>query len=172
LDKVGNAPHADRYIRESMFGATFGAFQTAGCHFFNPQHPSYLRIGAIVRVRRRCDGVGLALRRGRQYLRETSFLDRPFAVPHRGELIAWSRIQYDQEALVALNSHGTDHRGALVTVDASIHPPGSTMQVLYRSDWSDAALAHPPQQTAPVVSVGGRSCVRVDLPPAGMAIMA
>lgn len=172
LDEYGNAPFADRYIRESMFGGMFGAFQTAGCHFFDPQHPSYLRISAISRVRHRRDGVGLALRRGRQYLRETSFLDRRFAVPHQGELIAWSRIQYDQDVLVTLNSHGTDQRGALVTVDASLHPPGSTMQVLYRSDWSDAALAHPPDQTAPVVSVCGRSCVRVDLPPAGMAIMA
>jgi len=36
----------DRYIRESMFGGSFGAFETAGCHFFNPNHPSYLRIAA------------------------------------------------------------------------------------------------------------------------------
>jgi glycosidase len=35
--------YIDRYIRECMFGGKFGAFQTQGCHFFNPNHPTYLR---------------------------------------------------------------------------------------------------------------------------------
>ncbi len=43
--------YIDRYIRECMFGGKFGAFQTQGCHFFNPNHPTYLRIGAIARRR-------------------------------------------------------------------------------------------------------------------------
>jgi glycosidase len=163
----------DRYIRESMFGGTFGAFETSGCHFFDPNHPTYLRIAAIARVRNRQDPVGLALRRGRQYLRETSFLERPFAIPGRGELIAWSRIQFDQEVLVALNSHGTESRGAHITVDASLHPAGSTMIFLYHGAWNDTELRNPPQgQTVPVHLSNGRATVRFDLPPAGMAILA
>jgi glycosidase len=151
----------DRYIRESMFGGSFGAFETSGCHFFDPAHPSYKAIAAIAAVRNRADSIGLALRRGRQYPRETSFLGRPFAYPGRGELVAWSRILYDREVLVALNTHGTEARGAEVTVDASLHPAGSTMSFLY-----------PAGGTVPVSGSGGRSSVRVDLPPAGMAILA
>lgn len=163
----------DRYIRESMFGGTFGAFETADCHFFDPQHPTYLRIAAIARIRNQESQIGLALRRGRQYLRETSFLDRPFSVPGRGELMAWSRMLHHQEVVVVLNTHGTEHRGADVTVDASLHPADSTMTFLYKSDWSDAELRNPPQnQTTSVKYRNGRAIIRVDLPPAGMAILA
>ena len=37
----------DRYVREAMFGGAFGAFGTEGCHFFDRNHPAYLRIAAI-----------------------------------------------------------------------------------------------------------------------------
>jgi hypothetical protein len=75
--------------------------------------------------------------------------------------------------LVTLNSHGTEARGAEVTVDAAMHPASSTMTVLYRGDWSDAELRQPPGgQTVPVQHSSGRATVRLDLPPAGMAILA
>jgi glycosidase len=164
----------DRYIRESMFGGTFGAFETAGCHFFDPTHPTYLRIAAISQIRNRGNQIGLALCRGRQYLRETSFWGRPFAIPERGELIAWSRLFHHQEVLVALSSHGTEARGAHITVDAALHPPGSVMTLLYHGAWSDEQLRQPPQDRT--VSVehhsSGRATIWLDLPPAGMAILA
>lgn len=164
----------DRYIREAMFGGTFGAFQTSGCHFFDPAHPTYLRIAAIARLRNGDDPAGLALRRGRQYLRETSILGHPFALPAAGELVAWSRILVDQEVLVAVNSHGTEPRGAFVTVDATLHAaPDATMTVRYRGDWSNAELADPPAaETVAVEQHDGRSMVRIDLPPAGMIVLA
>jgi glycosidase len=163
----------DRYIREAMFGGSFGAFQTAGCHFFDPNHPTFLRIKAIARIRNQNSPVGLALRRGRQYLRETSFLGRPFSTPGAGELAAWSRLLFNQEVLIALNTHGTAPRGADVTVDASLHPPGSQMTFLYRGDWSETELRHPPRNKRfPVQYDQGRATVRIDLPPAGMAILA
>ena len=62
----------DRYVREAMFGGGFGAFGTTGCHFFNPDHPTYLRIAAIARIRNRKDAIGKAVCRGRLYPRETS----------------------------------------------------------------------------------------------------
>lgn len=172
-DAALDAGFEDRFIRESMFGGTFGAFETQGCHFFDESHPTYLRIAAISQIRNRGDRVALALRRGRQYPRETSFLGRAFCVPSVGELIAWSRIQYDQEVLIALNSHGTETRGASVTVDAGLHSPGSTMRVLYRGDWSDDRIRDPDvDETLRVEYVDGRATVRIDLPPAGMAILA
>jgi glycosidase len=164
--------YIDRYIRECMFGGKFGAFGTEGCHFFNPEHPTYLRIAAIARVRNRPDLIGRTLRRGHLYVRETSFCDHPFIVPPPGEVIAWSEVLYTTEVLMALNTHGLEPRGAFVTVDRSIHPSGSTLQVFYRSDWSDEQLHHPPEnETLPVQEYQGRAVVRIDLPASGMVIL-
>jgi glycosidase len=172
-DSNGKIPFDDRYIRESMFGGTFGAFETAGCHFFNPSHPSYLRIAAIARIRNGRDAIAIALRRGRQYLREISVDGNSFAFPGAGGMIAWSRILFNQEVLVVLNSNGVASGEAEITVDASLHPVGSEMKVLYRSDWSDDQLNNPPSnQTLEVTADRGRATVWMQLPPAGMAILA
>lgn len=169
----GRVPFEDRYIRESIFGGDFGAFETEGCHFFDQDHPAYLRIAAIARLRSRKDGIGLALRRGRQYPREISIGDAPFAAPGNGDIVAWSRILFDQEVLVALNTNGSSGKSALVSVDGSLHPEGSVMRFLYRSDLSDRSLRDPrgPRPMA-VVRVMGRSAVNIELPLAGMAILA
>lgn len=172
-DPAVDAGFEDRFIRESMFGGSFGAFGTAGCHFFDVAHPTYRRIRAIARVRNRDDSIGLALRRGRQYLRETSFLDRPFAVPGAGELVAWSRVLYDREVLVAVNTNGTASRGAEVGIDAALHRDRPALAVLYRGDWSETELGMPPNdRTVSVRWRDGRAIVRIDLPPAGMTILA
>jgi hypothetical protein len=156
-----------------MFGGTFGAFETARCHFFDINHPTYLRIAAIARVRNQRDLTGLALRRGRQYLRETFTHGSQFSFPGAGELIAWSRILHSQEVLVALNTNGTHNRDARITVDASLHSDSPMMTFLYKSDWSDAELSNPPAgQTVAIESANGRATVRLNLPPAGMAILA
>jgi len=171
LDGDGKVPERDRYIREAMFGGTFGAFGTSSCHFFDTGHPTYLRVAAIARVVTRPDRIGLALRRGRQYPRDVSFLGE-YLPPRRGELVAWSRMLFDQEVVVALNTHGAEPRGGKVTVDRALHPPGTKLAVLYRSDWADEDLVSPPPgQTASVIDDGGRSVVRIDLPPAGMTIL-
>ncbi|MDX8404569.1 MAG: alpha-amylase family glycosyl hydrolase [Mariprofundus sp.] len=163
----------DRFIRESMFGGGFGAFGTEGCHFFDLSHPGYMRIAAIARVRNDRGMIGKTLRRGRQYLRETAFLGSAFMFPDKGELIAWSRVLYHQEVLICLNTHGTAGRGAEVTVDAALHPPGCEMRLLYHGDWPEQALIHPPEhQTVLVEDRNGRAVVRIDLPPAGMVILA
>lgn len=170
-DDNGKIPYDDRYIREGMFGGSFGAFQTAGCHFFDPGHESYRRIAAIAAIRNRKDSVGLALRRGRQYQRDTSFFGGPFAPGGPGEIVAWSRILYDREVVMALNTHGTASRGAFVTVDAGLHKGQAGMQCLYHS----GHFTQPPAAQAPAVPVqlmSGRSVVRIDLPPAGFTILA
>lgn len=165
--------YADRYIREVMFGGTFGASETSGCHFFDPEHPTYLRISAIARIRSQDDQIGRTLRRGRQYMRETSVSGSPFTTPQAGELVAWSRILFDQEVLVALNTHGTESREGDVTVCGVLHPVSSVLRVLYRGDWNDADLRDPPEAESVVVEQRhGRSAVHVVLPPAGMVILA
>ncbi|MEO0769751.1 MAG: alpha-amylase family glycosyl hydrolase, partial [Cyanobacteria bacterium J06649_4] len=162
----------DRYIRESMFGGEFGAFGTQGCHFFNQQHPTYVRISAIARLRNRQDAIGMALRRGRFFPRETTFLDYGFEIHGPGEITAWSRLFLETEVLVVLNPHGLETRAAAITVDARLHPAGSTLRYLYRGDWSDAMLENSPEDKIVTVQVReGRSVVEIELPPSGMALL-
>lgn len=174
LTPGGQVPSADRYIREVMFGGAFGAFETAGCHFFDPTHPTYRRIAAIARLRNRDDQIGRALRRGRQYWRQiAAALADPFHFAGAGQLVAWSRLLLNQEVLIVLNTHGVGSQGAFVTVDAAFHPPGASLTFLYRGDWSDIEFSTPPNQQVTVETTGdGRRVVRVELPPAGMAILA
>ena len=172
LGSDGKIPERDRYLREAMFGGTFGAFRTSGCHFFDPDHPTYLRIAALARIVTRRDGVGMTLRRGRQYPREVNF-GQGYLPPRQGELVAWSRLLFDQEVVTALNTHGAAGRGGLVTVDRQLHAPGSRFFVLYRSDWTDAQLrALPTDETVDVIDDGGRSAIHIDLAPAGMMVLA
>jgi glycosidase len=140
---------SDVYLREAMFGPVhprkggrdglpdapdpldvtlpgFGPLGTAGHHCFDEHHGLYRRIAALAALRQRLP----VLRHGRQYLRPISFLGLPFEVRGPGELVAWSRILDDEEALCVVNVHGTDLRGADVIVDASLNPPGSVMTVL------------------------------------------
>lgn len=164
----------DRYIREDMFGGPFGAFQTTGCHFFNPEHPTYLRIAAIARLRNREDYIGRTLRMGICYPRETSFCDYPFGLPGAGELFGWSRILSYHEVVVVMNTHGLETRGADVTVDENLSPPGSKLRVLYRADWTDEQLKQPPTEETVIVKhseTDGRAYISLSLPPAGMVIL-
>ena len=165
----------DRFIREAMFGGTFGAFETSGCHFFDQDHPAYLRIAALARVRNRRDAAGLTLRRGRQYLREISRDGNGDGFPGAGELCGWSRILRDHEVLVVVNTNGAATMRAHVTIDATLHQPPTALTYLYRSDWSDAELkaATPPAQTEAIhLDANGRASVFISLPPAGMAVLA
>jgi glycosidase len=173
LDSSG-VPFSDRYIRECMFGGKFGAFQTKGCHFFDENHPTYLRIAAITRVRKQKNKVGLALRRGRQYLLKNSEnVDKPFSIPLPGELVAWSRIFFSQDVVIVLNTNGAFEKNALVALDSRFHPEASELRFLYRGDWTDAQLKNPiPRGAAPVEYVNGFATIHVSLPPAGMAILA
>jgi hypothetical protein len=127
----------------------------------------------IARLRSGKDRVGRTLRRGLFYPRETAYLDYPFAIQKMGELAAYSMVHIGSEVLVVLNTHGLEGRGAYVTVDEEMHPNGSSMTFLYRSDWSDAELINPPtDQTVEVVhNDEGRATLKIDLPPAGMAIL-
>jgi glycosidase len=140
---------SDRYLREAMFGPPhprragqgglptppggldpdlpgFGAFGTAGHHCFDEGHPAYRRIGALAALRTQRP----VLRYGRQYLRPVAFLGRPFGVSGPGEIVAWSRILDDEEAVCVLNSHGTDARGSDVLVDAGLNAPDGSMRVI------------------------------------------
>jgi glycosidase len=143
----------DKYLRETMFGAShprkngadglvsgsagldtnlpgFGAFGTAGHHFFNENHPAYKRIQHLIAARQSYP----ALRYGRQYLRPLRNFGALFAIPAAGELIAWSRILDEEEVLCVVNGHGTQLRGADVLVDRALNSaPSSSFTVIANS---------------------------------------
>jgi hypothetical protein len=94
----------------------FGPFGTSGQHCFDEHSPAFVRIAALATLRQQYP----VLRYGRQYPRPISLFEQPFGVPGGGEIVAWSRILDDEEALCVLNSHGTDSRGGDVVVDAGL----------------------------------------------------
>ena len=136
---VGDPP-PDKYLREVMFGAehprlsgrdglqpdaagsdlglpAFGAFGTVGHHCFDVMFPAYRCIKALIALRQQY----AVLRYGRQYLRKISNFNAPFASAPAGELITWSRILDDEEALCIVNGNGLHSRGADVVVDAALN---------------------------------------------------
>lgn len=146
----------DRYLREAMFGPDhprasgadgrdghpdpelpgFGPFGTAGHHCFDPTHPAFTRIAGLIALRQ----AHPVLRHGRQYLRPIASDDAPFEIPGAGDLVAWSRILDDEEALCVVNPHGSQPRHAHILVDASLngtgpHPGGGrSLQVVHTTD--------------------------------------
>ncbi len=200
---VGDPP-PDKYLREAMFGPShprqsgraeigaaapldpnlpgFGPFGTVGAHCFNPKSAAFVRIAALIDVRRRYP----ALRYGRQYQRPVSNFGAPFALPGAGELIAWSRLLDDDEALCVVNGHGLAARGGDVVVDAALNAPtapgrpsapgwpffevvGNSAQAATGAGYSGP---HPIGQRLPVQQRDGTAYVEIrDLPPSEMLVL-
>ena len=114
---------SDAYVRECMFGGTWGAFDSTGHHFFIPNNPTYQAIAEIAALRAREP----ALRYGRLYFREISENGSDFGHPIDGRCtLAYSRILDSMEILIALNLDAQP-REEYITVDASLNPEGSVV---------------------------------------------
>lgn len=157
---------SDRYIREAMFGGEFGAFRSRGRHFFDEGHPVYQELAKILDLRRR----KIALRRGRQYLREISGDGQSFGLPHKigdrmRSVVPWSRLFNDEEVLLAINTDADHARTAWVIVDSGLHQAGDRMECLYSTD--------PAQVGSEVVVREIREntrAVQLTVPPAGFVV--
>jgi glycosidase len=177
---------SDRYLREAMFGPThprkrgkdglasspldtslpgFGPFGTAGRHCFDESNQVYQRIAAACEARARFP----VLRYGRQY-------PRPIAAPATGqfhdagpgEIVAWSRVLDDEEAVCVLNANGREDHGARVLVDADLNPPGSAMTIILSTSQTAAiAGTHITGESLPVArTADGTAYVEIHrLPP-------
>jgi len=162
FDGEGGGEGADRYIRESMFGGSFGAFRSKKVHFFKEDNPWYPEIVKIIKVRNQ----HIALRRGRQYLRTISGNGTDFGFPvlmggHMNSIIAWSRIFNDKEVLCAINTDPENTTIAYVTIDNDLHPINSKLRCLYASGNSPQELN---------VEVRNGKAIRLTVPPAGFVI--
>ena len=139
----------------------FGPFGTAGQHCFDPGAPAYVRIAALTAVRQTFP----VLRAGRQYQRQISNFQQPFALPGAGELIAWSRILDDEEALCIVNGHGTARRGGDVLIDARLNgKPGAELVVVANTEQAATpgfTGSHPVGQKLPVKFRDGIAFVEI-----------
>ena len=154
----------DRYIRETMFGGPFGAFRSSCRHFFNEDAAGYRVLAQLLDLRRR----RIALRRGRQYLREISGDGLSFGLPAMVEsrlrsVVAWSRLFNDQEVLCAINTDPDQSRTAWVTVDDDLNRSGQELRCVYSTD--------PTQQgTSVIVQPRNGKAVLLTVPPAGVVV--
>ena len=147
----------DLYVREAMFGGQWGAFDTTGVHFFNPDNPIYQGISRIAAVRRDEP----TLRYGREYFRDISGNGKDFGPPIDGHCtLAFGRVLDMDEVLVCLNLD-MEKRQYCVALDARLNPPGSQMRDLLREG------ATYPVKEAP----NGFAFVCVPLPSHEMAIL-
>ena len=142
----------DRYLRESMFGPEhpranitesletqlktentslpgFGPFGTTGKHCFDTQSPAYIRISSLCKIR----AAHPVLRLGRQFLRQIQLPGTGFEFPKAGQLVAWSRILHDHEAVSIVNPNGLEERGGDIVVAAELSLPGTEYVVIANS---------------------------------------
>ncbi|KAF2120358.1 glycoside hydrolase superfamily [Lophiotrema nucula] len=166
FDGQGNS---DRYIRETMFGGSFGAFRSKDRHFFDEANTVFQEVAKITQLRNEY----AALRRGRQYLREISGNGKDFGLPRKlGEtmksIVAWSRVFADQEVLCAINTDTENWTKAFVTIDDGLHAEGDKLKCSYRSPTDgDRTVA----DEVEVEGINGKA-VELSVPPSGFVIYA
>ncbi len=109
-----------------------------GRNLLNPDCAIYREIAAIARVVRGNE----CLRFGRMYLRDISADGTQFGRPYgTNYTLAFSRILYGREALVAYNV-SDQPRNDCVIVDADIHKQRKDMKYLYGKAGTEAVRSH------------------------------
>ncbi|HEX9063028.1 MAG TPA: alpha-amylase family glycosyl hydrolase [Clostridia bacterium] len=126
---------SDRYIREAMFGGSFGAFRSSGRHFFNEDIFTYKEIAKLLEIRRK----NKIILGGRQYLREISGNGLDFGYPQGfgGKLlsiVAWSRVFNDIEVVIAFNTDMYNTQSSWVLIDKALHNSGDKFSCIYSSN--------------------------------------
>jgi alpha-amylase len=112
----------DNQMREAMFDRN-----TAGRNLLNTDCTIYKKIAGIADIMRNNE----PLRFGRMYFRQISGDGEQFGFPFgTAYTLAFSRVLYPQEILVAYNVAGNDRHDRVV-VDSVLHPDGSTMRFLF-----------------------------------------
>ncbi len=155
---------SDQFLRETMFGGEYGAFQSRQRHFFREDGPVYRELGKVLRVRRE----KLPLRRGRQFLREISGNGFDFGPPRLvgheiRSVVPWSRILDEAEVLCAINTDAANARTAWVTIDDGLHGTGDDLRCLYSTDAAEIG------RTVRIEPRNGKA-VQLTVPAAGFVI--
>ncbi len=142
----------DNDMREAMFDKG-----TPGRNLLNPDCQIYQEIARIAAIMRSNE----ALRFGRMYFRQISGDGVHFGFPFGNTYtLAFSRILYPREVLVAYNVSGQARRDCVI-VEGSFHQAGERMNFLYGQSGSV------PVQKTPDNSL----CVQLDLSPRQLVIL-
>ena len=158
------AGDSDKYIREAMFGGDFGPFRSHNRHCFDADNSIYQQVAKVIKIRKG----SIALRRGRQYLREISADGVGFGVPYKMggrmlSVVAWSRIFADTEVLCAVNTDPNQTLSAWVTIDRDLHQIGAQLQMLYSTNDTETP------KTVPTEARNGLA-VQIQVPAHGFVI--
>ncbi|KAI9867404.1 MAG: hypothetical protein M1813_008962 [Trichoglossum hirsutum] len=127
---------SDQYIREAMFGGSFGAFRSRNKHSFDESKRTYREVSKLAALRR----AYLPLRRGRQYLRPISGDGVNFGLPtmfwpnRMLTVLPWSRIFADVEVLCAVNTDFDRASEAWVTVDSELQAGVDALECVYSTE--------------------------------------
>lgn len=142
----------DNHIREAMFDQ-----ETTGRNLMNPDCRIYQEIAKIAGIMRASE----PLRFGRMYYREISGNGINFGLPFGDNFtLAFSRILYPREVLVAYNVSGAARQDCVI-VDAEMHDTTPKMQYLYGNAGSVKIETMP----------SGARFVRLDLAPHQFVIL-
>lgn len=153
-----------RFIREAMFGGNFGAFRSKNGHFFNEDTYEYQELSKILKVARE----NIAIRRGRQYLREISSTGKVFGYPSimfgdkMLSVVPWSRVLDDEEILLAINTDPNNSLSCWVTVDGSLNNVGDAFNLIYPEKLDSKTIV---KEVLP-----GRIAINITVPPHGIVI--
>lgn len=124
---------SDKYIRENMFGKRFGAFRTQNRHFFDEKNKIYRELSLILEIRKN----HIALKHGRQFLREISKNDDDFHYPKKigneriSSVVSWSKIFNDEEFVLAINTNVNENQEVYVKIDPNINNIGEAYEYIY-----------------------------------------
>lgn len=146
-----------------MFGGAFGPFRSKERHCFIETSAVYQQLAELAGLREK----EVALRRGRQYLREISGDGMTFGYPVKlGEermtsVIAWSRIFDGVEIVCAINTDEEVERSVWVTVDSVIHGDGFQLKQIYPRDSGEYLE---------VRMINGRAVIRLRVPACGFVM--
>jgi glycosidase len=143
---------SDVFIRETMFGGKWGAFDTTGLQFFNDKHPIYQAIAQIAAVR----ASESTLRYGRQYFRDVSSDGKKFSTPDDKCMLPFSRILDTEELLVVLNLNQSPMQ-EYIAVDAQLTSPGMKMTDLLNRQTVLPVEKMPDDTAAVRVKLDGRT---------------
>lgn len=117
------AGEGDWFVRESMF-----SLDNTTDNLLDNENPIYIEIGKLANIRKE----SAVLKFGRMYMREFSHDGKAFHLPVTHDcLLAFSRILYDEEMIIAYNDSLAVEDEEYIAVDRYLNPEGAVFRYCY-----------------------------------------
>jgi len=115
--------NGDWNVREAMFNLDDNT-----TNVLNTDNRIYQEIKQLATIRKGC----AVLKFGRMYMRESSHDGRTFSLPvHHDNMLAFSRILYDEEMLIVYNTSKVNDDEEYIEVDRHLNHEGSVFRYIY-----------------------------------------